>query len=981
MSKSSNGSLYHQTRPPMAPRNSSSDSIKLSGQNSILAPSISELRPITSRGAESVYNVDIMYKNNNRFATQSVLPPSDYHSPYYIPFRNTDEPRPVDQLIYRFSIWKMIIKQIVFYFKEMCVFKSQTYQGNRAMLENLEILRRQNSGKLKVKANANKNLKKSLSSNNLETMNHGDDNGRDGDHLTNQNSRSMDNIFESEIQQNIVNRLLQTTFLPPGDNSVLSISSTFFNNHNYLKEKELLTYQHLSNRLIPRLENLKDQLNDTIKQMNSIKNSSDFKTKNLKMEIAKTGAILSDYVTSIELLKTGRSKSSLGTTIQLKESEIDPKKDPYILKLKLDLQLKDQLYIEAHLKEIYYDLQFKAVQLEKILYSEIQSCISTYTDLIDSELNAVKDNMILPFKQGFTQNDPTIDWDYFIKNDNKKNFLPVNAKNTLQKVKKVRKNSDIVYPYRNNVVSSCIFSGYLERKSKYLKNYTKFYYVLTINFLHEFRTNDRMKDLHPLQSFSLNDVTVATVDSDPKKFVVRVYKSGDKESSKAKFTFKCEDIDTTIKWVDYLSDLTEFDDTIERNTSYDDDEEDNDEGVQIPMSTEQNNFADITSIVSGVSTRSGGTISPASTIFPGTGTMASPPIVNDYTSPLSHSRSTSDEMYKFQQSVHSPPYPPAQQTQQQPQSYQYAPPSDDYFSQPNISSMATNIPFKSVKSPTARQFSSSSTSSLPLTGSRTSSRSSSRTSSRASSPSRIRAVSNGTRTNMNPGIKSPKLTPSSLTPTGASSSTPSLSGDYFSYAPRKVQASIIRNGNRLASSTVKASSSSLSTSGRLTPNNNSNSGLGLNTALNVPKINIHDSSPVVTNKPNIEFHFDNSDSVQSYSSLPQQQEGGRQEDQYDQGEQVPHHSSDTGLARRRKTLSEKLDISGLVGGNKTNSDSGIIRLPRQGDQNSMNAGFMLPQTPGIIPGSRMNSVFIGDMINEDKELENEQLPELTNNQH
>ena len=196
-----------------------------------------------------------------------------------------------------------------------------------------------------------------------------------------------------------------------------------------------------------------------------------------------------------------------------------------------------------------------------------------------------------------------------------------------------------------------------------------------------------------------------------------------------------------------------------------------------------------------------------------------------------------------------------------------------------------------------------------------------------------------------------------------------------------MQASIIRNGNRLASSTVKASSSSLSTSGRLTPNNNSNSGLGLNTALNVPKINIHDSSPVVTNKPNIEFHFDNSDSVQSYSSLPQQQEGGRQEDQYDQGEQVPHHSSDTGLARRRKTLSEKLDISGLVGGNKTNSDSGIIRLPRQGDQNSMNAGFMLPQTPGIIPGSRMNSVFIGDMINEDNELENEQLPELTNNQH
>lgn len=184
----------------------------------------------------------------------------------------------------------------------------------------------------------------------------------------------------------------------------------------------MLTYQHLTNRLIPRLENLKDQLNETIKQMNSIKNSSDYKTKNLKMEIAKTGGIMSDYITSIELLRTGHSKSSLGTTINLKNNRIEAKMDPYILKLKLDLQLKDQLYIEAHLKEMYYDLQYKSVQLEKILYTEIQNCISTYTDLIDSELNAVKDNMIQPFKDGFVKNDPTVDWDYFIRNDCKKKF-------------------------------------------------------------------------------------------------------------------------------------------------------------------------------------------------------------------------------------------------------------------------------------------------------------------------------------------------------------------------------------------------------------------------------------------------------------------------------------------------------------------------------------------------------------------------------
>ncbi|CAI8493676.1 unnamed protein product [Pichia kudriavzevii] len=825
----------------------------------------------THQQSESVVNLDTVYRNNTKFATQSVLSPDDYHSPYYLPFKNIDDPRPVDQLIYRFSIWKMIIKQIIFYFKEMCVFKSQTYQGNKAMLENLEILRRQNSGKLKVKANNSKGLKKSMSTSNVKEDT---SSGFEDDQMLKLN---MD-------QQNIVNKLLQTTFLPPGDSSILSISSTFFNNHNYLKEKELSTYQHLSNRLIPRLENLKDQLNETIRQMNSIKHSSDYKTKNLKMEIAKTGGILSDYITSIELLKTGHSKSSLGTTLNL-TSSFSPKSDPYILKLKLDLQLKDQLYIEAHLKEMYYDLQYKAVQLEKILYSEIQSCIGTYTDLIDTELNTVKDYLIAPFKNGFLKNEPTIDWDFFIRNDNKKNFLPINAKTTLAKKKQVRKNSDIVYPYRNNVISSCIYSGYLERKSKYLKNYSKFYYVLTINYLHEYKTSDRIKELTPLQSFSLNDISLTEVDSDPRKFQLRVYKDKS-EHSKQKFTFKCPDIDSASKWIEYLTDLSEFDNTIERNVSYDDDNESDEENPSdsVPTSTEQNDFVNSRNKVPAASA-----MSPLSATF----SISTPPDIQSM-------NSSSTEEYKSQfhqiQAMHDEN-------------------GDSNYSSSNNNNKTPSISFKSIRSQPNMRISSSSS-----FDSHSSSRGSSRSSSRANSPARNRRP-----------ILSPTLSANNTPPGGSS-------GDYFSYAPRKVQASIIRNGNRLAATN--------SSTGRLTPSgSNNSSAMTLN--INTPTAN---SNANATNSSSLTNT--NSNSVPKINILqspinPPTKLG------------LPSVDDESGLARRRKTLSEKLDMKGLI----SNQSDGILKLPER--SNIANTG--LPETPGIIPGGKMKMVFDPSVINEESQ--------------
>lgn len=713
------------------------------------------------------------------------------------------------------------------------------------------------------------------------------------------------------------------------------------------------------------------------------------------MEIAKTGGVLSDYITSIELLKTGHSKSSLGTTINLTDNKIDSKLDPYILKLKLDLQLKDQLYIEAHLKEMYYDLQYKAVQLEKILYTEIQTCISTYTDLIDAELNSVRNNLIAPFQQNFIKNDPSIDWDYFIKNDNKKNFLPVNAKNTLAKVKSVRKNSDIVYPYRNNVMSSCIYAGYLERKSKYLKNYSKFYYVLTINFLHEFKTDDRIKELSPLQSFPLSDLTIATVDSDPKKFVIRIYKSDSKDVSKAKYTFKCDNLDSSIKWIDYLSDLTSISNIIERNTYYD-----------INVSNESNDDSSIrtsNSSIKGVNRgyqddfrsadqnlRSGSKV----TSKVSTGVSASSPQLENQ-SKLNYSKSSGDDLYKSQY----------YQIQNSLQQQTHSPKDDYFFSNPINSNNVSAIPFKSVKSQPALNMRQSSSTSLGMANSknssRTSSRSSSRSSSRASSPPRIRNANPNTSSNpnlaaasnSNPNIRasalmSPKLVSSSsatTTPTG--SNFGNSGGDYFSYTPRKVQASIIRNGSRLASN------SSLATA-RLTPNSNSSSGLTINVNMNkemsnlptqlstsnsqsLPKINILESSPITPKNSILVKPEDKEDEQNDQNAQNIQNDQNIQSDWNTQSDwnaqnnwnaqndwNAPNEQDSAALQKRRQTLSEKLDMTGLINANSattassssdSNTPAALLKLPKNTDPLNQFQGLI--QTPGVIPGSRMNQIF------------------------
>ncbi|KAF6010477.1 hypothetical protein HII13_003253 [Brettanomyces bruxellensis] len=488
------------------------------GQLPVYAPSLYA----PSNWGSSVYTLSMRPELENNFhdpssgfANSQVLGAENYQSPYYMPIRSADEPRPLEQLIRRFSVWKMIIKQTLFYLRETAIFKKQTYLGNKAMVNNLEILRKQNSGKLKFKGSMNnastaaKNLKKSMSTPDLSMS----EQQQLYEDMEQRNRKTAETFNENTS----LGKFIRKAFLPPGDHSILSLSTTFYNTHLALAERNLVTSNQITTKLVPRLQSLKESLDDTIKQMYTVKGSSDYKTRELKTEIAKTGAILSDYICSVELLTKGETKTSLGTT--LKFTSIDPKNDPYLLRLKLDLQLKEQLFTEAHITDAYFDLQYKAVQLESILYRELQNVMGAFSNLINAELDCSKDNLVADLTEGFLRNDPTIDWDCFISNDNMHNLMYVTAKDSLRRDRKIRKKSDVIYP----------------------------------------------KEVNPIASYSLDKISVSAFGKDPKKFIVHTLTRSEKV--KSKFVFRCESVEDTNHWLDCFRKLCSFTTAADRNNS------------------------------------------------------------------------------------------------------------------------------------------------------------------------------------------------------------------------------------------------------------------------------------------------------------------------------------------------------------------------------------------------------------------------------
>lgn len=336
---------------------------------------------------------------------------------------------------------------------------------------------------------------------------------------------SLDNQHQPSSYED---KATQKFFLPQGNNSIQDLPTILFNYHNKTANSASAASRELTNEVIPRLEDLRRDLLIKIKEIKSLQ--SDFKNSCIK-ELQQTKQDLRNFYDS---LKDARYST--------------PKQDPYLTKIVLDKQIKRQISEENFLHEAFDNLETSGAELEKVVVMEIQNALTQYARLLGQQSQIVFDDLIAKLDSGFFNIDPQFEWDNFIARD--PNFLLPNLP--------MRNFKNIIYKAQYDPLTYQIRSGYLERRSKFLKSYSKGYYVLTPSFLHEFKTSDRKKDLVPVMSLSLTECTVqehSKKNPQEAKFILHAKQNGLIHKGH-NWVFKADSYEVMMSWFQDIKVLT-----------------------------------------------------------------------------------------------------------------------------------------------------------------------------------------------------------------------------------------------------------------------------------------------------------------------------------------------------------------------------------------------------------------------------------------
>lgn len=334
------------------------------------------------------------------------------------------------------------------------------------------------------------------------------------------------------------NEIFQSNFfLSQGNGSIQDLPNVLINFHGTSANLASKTSKELSTTVIPRLDDLRRELLIKIKEIKGL--SSDFKNS-VNKELAQTKADLQTYLKSIEDAK-------------YHHTAIQPKNDPYLTRIILDKQIKKQLLEENYLHEAYINLQSSGKELEKVVVIEIQNALTVFAKLLGEQAQNVFDKLISNLDYGFLTKQPTFEWDQFIAKD--KNFIDENLPKRDYKL--------ILYDKINDPFTFEIRSSFLERRSKFLKSYSRGYYVLTSTFFHEFKSADRKKDLIPVMSLPLDDIELeeySKKDSNQNKFVLK--KVG--KLSSHKFIFRADNYELMLSWYNDIKNLKKISAPLQR---------------------------------------------------------------------------------------------------------------------------------------------------------------------------------------------------------------------------------------------------------------------------------------------------------------------------------------------------------------------------------------------------------------------------------
>lgn len=546
----------------------------------------------------------------------ALLPATNPRLPYHagVPI----DAHPTDELVKRLTIWRKIIKQLIYYFKEYLIVREYTANINTQLVKliqfplaeganllfNLKPNKASKLGsKIAGKANARPGLFSSNSSQLVVTTGSGartPDKGKMAPkgHSRNRSTglwRETEEVFltvESVITSSTpespehtsdpgtpgalpVNKndlkIPDTYFDKRGNGGIMDLLSILSNYHRNLSVRERQTAQHLVTKTIPRLEGLRKDLSAKIREIKLL-NKSDYKCTQLKTEIAVTGRVLTQFVKVVEYYSDTNDVGILQNVLpQLKnfDGEVKGCDDPYLLKLKLELQLRNQLIEELYVKENFMALQTAALELDKIVYKEVAQSLLRYSMLVQNELEAPRFSLADELNKTLLTKLPENEWEYFVR-ANPKHFL-------VPEQEAPRKLLSIVYPYKEESLVRCIRQGPLSKKNKLLKNYTTYLYVLTPLYLHEFKADDRKADPVPQLLLFLSECYIVNFDEGAMKFTIQVKPENKKgyltqmapnglelPVGKSTFVFKCKEQRDLTKWFNDLNALTGFDTLGER---------------------------------------------------------------------------------------------------------------------------------------------------------------------------------------------------------------------------------------------------------------------------------------------------------------------------------------------------------------------------------------------------------------------------------
>lgn len=431
---------------------------------------------------------------------------------------------PTEVLALRFQAWRSIIKDLVNYLKEYASVQE-------------EILRQQLRLQQAVGISASSHS-----------------HGASG----HSHSASVSSAHKEDI--NAINKF----FLPIGNGSVQDLPTILTKYHQQNVTNASKTLKDVNQVIIPKLEEVRKDLLLKIKEIKNLQN--DFKN-NLAKELAETKNLLNQYVHAFELsekLEHGQSPHAAADDLA--------KYDPYLVKIRLERQLKRQLSEEHYLYEAYNNLQTAGGKLESIIVLEIQNYLRMFLDLLVQEHSTIPGFLQPNLSNGFLLKEATFEWDSFISKHLPSPSISVSALgHNNSSVKNgtfvdlsfpSRKMADLAIPNLDSPLNIAVREGYLERRTKFLKSYSTGWYVLTCNYFHEFKSPDRKKDPVPVHLILLDHCVIAEHSKDDGKptgvykFVVQTKLLGTIMSKGHNFAFRTDTYKNMIAWYNDIKALT-----------------------------------------------------------------------------------------------------------------------------------------------------------------------------------------------------------------------------------------------------------------------------------------------------------------------------------------------------------------------------------------------------------------------------------------